>query len=138
MIDWNKPIQTRDGRPATILYTRGRGDRPVTVLVTNQTSDATAYDWAHNVRKDGMYTNRESALDIINVPEPIKPTPPCVPDETLKVLGALFTKAQLLEAGWATYAHLMDSKVILQDERRNDLRILYYAFQNAARIHPQP
>lgn len=68
MIDFNKPVQTRDGRKVRILCTDGQdGRRPVVGFVEGSVQPAT---WPMN----GIYASLcgESGTDLINVPERVE------------------------------------------------------------------
>ena len=63
-IDWNKPLQTRDGDPVTIITREGRGKYSVMGYIGDE--DYTAH-WL----PDGRFFDEEDpdGRDIINVPE---------------------------------------------------------------------
>ena len=65
MLDLTKPIQTRDGRPVTLITTQGRAPWPLVGYI----SDKTSPDCWH---RDGSYDHScpLGITDIINVPEP--------------------------------------------------------------------
>ena len=66
-VDWTKPIQTRDGRPARVLcldLRKGAGDFAA-VAVTD--TDHTEFIWTRPLT--GKAGDGESGIDIINVPE---------------------------------------------------------------------
>ena len=66
MIDYTKPVQTRDGRPVTILSTEGRGQYPVIGYVGKDTA---MKKWS----AEGNYsTDGDRTLDLINVPDRIE------------------------------------------------------------------
>jgi hypothetical protein len=68
MIDYTKPVQTRNGLEVEIITTKGRGDQPVIGYIGK--SDVTE-TWG----VDGMYFEHgcgESISDLVNVPEPPK------------------------------------------------------------------
>lgn len=65
MIDWTKPIQTRDGYPVRILCIDARTDRPVVGLVIfNANIKEDVYTWFTN----GSYSVSKHSRDLINVP----------------------------------------------------------------------
>lgn len=69
MIDWTKPIQTRDGRKARLLATdfKCRDGSPYAVLITHYDSSGEAF---YRFRENGIYWTGEGDYnDIINVPE---------------------------------------------------------------------
>lgn len=64
MIDWNKPIQTRDGRPVEILSVKGRGERPVVGYMYVLDDEIETWE------ADGTYCGDEMKhLDLVNVPD---------------------------------------------------------------------
>lgn len=67
-LDFNKPIQTRDGRQAKFLHTVNNPDHdyPVFVVVTN--SDGTDRVDCYTTRGE-FYKGSPDVLDIVNVPE---------------------------------------------------------------------
>lgn len=64
MIDFNKPLQTRDGREVRVLCTDGPGARPVVGYVDNM---PLVYEWAISGKNQSR--SEESIHDLINVPE---------------------------------------------------------------------
>ena len=60
MIDFDKPVQTRDGRKVRILCTDGPGDTPIIGLV-----DGNSYP---SIWKEGG-KHASSPTDLVNVPE---------------------------------------------------------------------
>ncbi len=62
-IDWNKPLQTRDGSEVTIITRDGRGKYPVLYYIDN----------SHNICRataNGLYIENETHdADIINKPQ---------------------------------------------------------------------
>lgn len=74
-IDFNRPIQTRDGRPVRILCTDKSSyvNRSVVGLVRKDDGEETVYCW----NSHGTSFERESShndVDLINVPEEIERT----------------------------------------------------------------
>lgn len=65
MFDPTKPVQTRDGRPVTLIFTNGREPWPLVGYIVN---DVTPNIW----RANGYYRPGGIAyeLDLINAPEP--------------------------------------------------------------------
>ena len=63
MIDFSKPVQTRDGRKVEIITTNGRGLWTVVGYVGNE---AITRHW----RGDGASFTERQNFDLINVPEP--------------------------------------------------------------------
>lgn len=69
MIDFTKPVQTRDGRPVEILSANGRGPKPIKGYVADNidlcswTTDGKIY------QGDTMF---ERGSDLVNVPPPKK------------------------------------------------------------------
>ncbi len=65
MIDWTKPVQTRDGRKVRVLCTDGpRKDFPVIALIDGR-------QFAEYFMSSGRYMQHgDGQLDLINVPEP--------------------------------------------------------------------
>lgn len=69
MIDFNKPVQTRDGRKVRILCTDGQ--HPIFPIVGFIGDEADVYEWT----RDGAYNDqsfRQEDVDIINVPERVE------------------------------------------------------------------
>jgi hypothetical protein len=64
MIDFTKPVQTRDGRKVRILCTDRKDNRPIVGLVPGN-GDEQIYSW----HACGNYVSNEHCLDLINVPE---------------------------------------------------------------------
>jgi len=68
MIDWTKPVQTRDGRKVRVLCTdANNGEYPVIALVAHESRD-TVVSYRTN---GGSCIGRTSAVDAINVPEQV-------------------------------------------------------------------
>lgn len=65
MIDFTKPVQTRDGKPVRILCTDRKGDLPVIGLLTLSDGREMVQSWHQN----GMLCNGHSVNDLINVPQ---------------------------------------------------------------------
>lgn len=69
MIDWNKPVRTKDGREVRVLCTDRVTDSsyPVLALV----KDGCGYEAAHSYTIEGKYriSGTESKNDLENVPE---------------------------------------------------------------------
>lgn len=65
MIDFTKPVQTRDGRPVEIITTKGRGQYPILYYIDDCLE---IYRASTNGRE--AYCNNQSPYDLINVPEP--------------------------------------------------------------------
>ena len=63
MLDLTKPISTRDGRPVTLITTRGREPYPILGYVENSVYNSS---WAADGSFDGAYT---PSCDLINIPE---------------------------------------------------------------------
>ena len=63
MIDWNKPVQTRDGRKVRVLCTDGPKSAPVVGLVDDEYVDRWTLDGSLSV-------GRWQQHDLINAPEP--------------------------------------------------------------------
>ena len=67
MVDWTRPVQTRDGRKARVLCTNKVGGQPVVVLV-----EVCSEETIQTVNIDGSFHNNEGArsnYDIMNIPE---------------------------------------------------------------------
>ncbi len=65
MIDWTKPVQTRDGREVQIVRMEGVQPFPVIGYVKNK------YKWdLYTWRIDGTRVAVTDSSDLINVPEP--------------------------------------------------------------------
>ena len=70
-INWNKPVQTRDGRKVRILAADARGDYPVIGLIESP-GDPTD-DCEFWTESGAFYSDRDgSPEDLINVPTPPK------------------------------------------------------------------
>ncbi len=67
MIDFNKPVQTRDGRKVRILCTDAKCGMPIVALVMANTGTEVPVAYY----KDGAIFNstNDSGADLINVPE---------------------------------------------------------------------
>lgn len=73
MIDFTKPVQTRDGRKVRILATDARTDYPVVGLVEQPVGIESTESWT---LEGSWYSNgRLSSYDLVNVPgfDPTKP-----------------------------------------------------------------
>ncbi len=70
MIDFTKPVQTRDGRTVRILCTDANNGFPVVALVSGKRSDPLRSDREFLVtfQKDGSHTQSESDLDLVQAP----------------------------------------------------------------------
>jgi hypothetical protein len=66
MIDFTKPVQTRDGRPVEIITTKGRSHQPVLGYIED---NVLADYWSAGGEYIGAGTVSE--VDLINVPEPV-------------------------------------------------------------------
>ena len=64
MLDFNKPVQTRDGRKVRVLCTDGRGDHPVVGYAACQNY---LYSWRLSGHR--YNTDETTITDLINVPE---------------------------------------------------------------------
>lgn len=66
-LDLNKPVQTRDGRKAKIIYKdhKTSGDHKLICLVTEEDGD----EYIGTRKIDGSYFDKESRHDLINTPE---------------------------------------------------------------------
>lgn len=62
-INFNKPLQTRDGQPVTILSTSGRDQYPVVGYIGD---DVALYSWTNEGK---MYADGSNSYDLQNVPE---------------------------------------------------------------------
>lgn len=68
-IDFNKPVQTRDGRKVRILATDAVGGQPVIALVMDNQS----LEVVSRYSKDGSYlVSKPTGADLINVPERVE------------------------------------------------------------------
>lgn len=67
MIDWTKPVQTRDGRKVRVLCTdMKQRTSPVAGLITSSDGEEYQQSWG----ADGLLAPRcKGAADLINVPE---------------------------------------------------------------------
>lgn len=67
MIDFSKPVQTRDGRPVEIITTKGRGTYPVLGYAGDS---AILFTWTTDGKL--LAANMEEvAVNLVNVPEPV-------------------------------------------------------------------
>lgn len=66
MIDFTKPVQTRDGRKVTILCKNARNSYPIVGLI-HDIHDL--YDWDCCWDTEGKAKNTGSPCDLINTPE---------------------------------------------------------------------
>ena len=68
MINWEKPIQTRDGRKARVVRTDVKSDHySVICLVTQESGDEFVITCHHDGSRDTTFAGHEA--DIINAPE---------------------------------------------------------------------
>lgn len=71
-LDLNKPLQTRDGRPARVVASdvknRGTSDL-LAVLITNNAGQPNEHEWSDVMLPDGKSILYGSNLDLFNVPE---------------------------------------------------------------------
>ena len=67
MIDFTKPVQTRDGRPVEIITTKGRGTYPVLGYAGDS---AILFTWTEGGKLLTAHVEA-AATDLINVPEPV-------------------------------------------------------------------
>lgn len=66
MIDWTKPVQTRDGRKARVICTdRKAKEHSIIALITQPCGREDAYIYSTN----GRFTNVARGTDLINVPQ---------------------------------------------------------------------
>jgi hypothetical protein len=66
-VNLNKPVRMRDGRPARILATDLKGDRPLAVTYT---TGSDSQEWPITLLPDGRYYSyRDSEYDLVNIPE---------------------------------------------------------------------
>jgi len=64
-LDWPHGWTTRDGRAVRIItMTEGPKERPIVAVVSGDR------EMAHTFRKDGTFSDHESAYDLINAPAP--------------------------------------------------------------------
>lgn len=69
-VDWTKPIQTRDGRPARVLCTDLKSPNELRVVIAVLLTDGKREDVWYRPPCGKFYgMNKESPTDIINVPE---------------------------------------------------------------------
>ena len=70
MLDTTKPVQTREGRAATILTTEGHGlYEGDTIVATVATSDRDDYRTVYTFQSNGNYVSgSEGDMDLVNVP----------------------------------------------------------------------
>lgn len=69
-IDFNKPVQTRDGRKVRVLCTDAKGDEPIIALVLY----INGVEGLHRFGADGGYfagSDQADELDLVNVPESV-------------------------------------------------------------------
>lgn len=66
-IDWDKPVQTRDGRSVRILCTDMEGGSDTVAGIVKDTDSG--FETAESWRPDGRYFSDESPTDLVNVPE---------------------------------------------------------------------
>jgi len=66
MFDLNKPVQTRDGRPARIILTDLKSDYPILAIVDHEDSQT-----PETYTKEGRWVSdhEENEQDLVNVPE---------------------------------------------------------------------
>lgn len=71
MIDWTKPVQTRDGKYVRIICRDAKGKQPIVALI----NDGNGYEEEARFCDDGSYYAMCPSIhtyDLINVPEPKK------------------------------------------------------------------
>lgn len=70
MLDYTKPVRTRDGRPARVICTdRALNDRPVIALVKMEDG----HEGVCAYTREGRYTKTFlDPLDLVNVPEKVR------------------------------------------------------------------
>jgi hypothetical protein len=66
MIDWNKPLQTRDGRPARVICTDAKGRYPIVALVDDPRNGQLVVVRTTEGFLDPAFPNHYS--DLVNVP----------------------------------------------------------------------
>jgi hypothetical protein len=64
--DPNRPVQTRDGRPARILCTDLKGDQPIAAAIRGAGGNETVSEFGENGQ---WLVGETSDTDLINVPE---------------------------------------------------------------------
>jgi hypothetical protein len=67
--DPNKPVQTRDGRPARIVCTDKKSEHPIVALIIEKDGFEAVRSYLENGSYDGV--TKDGRLDLINVPEKI-------------------------------------------------------------------
>lgn len=71
MIDWTKPIQTRNGRKARVLCT-DLASNPSELIVVTAVRDPDGNEFVQLVRQDGrVLKSSNDVLDMLNIPEEI-------------------------------------------------------------------
>lgn len=69
VLDLSKPVQTRDGRPVTIITTKGRGTYPLVGYAGEENTELRSW------RSDGIFfSGAIRPLDLVNVEEKIELT----------------------------------------------------------------
>lgn len=66
MLDLNKPVQTRDGRPARILATDAKGRYPIVALITMESGREEA---VRLTEYGSVFYEEDHHLDLVNVSE---------------------------------------------------------------------
>jgi len=67
MVDFSKPVQTRDGRPVRILCTdRKKTEQPVVGLIGYLDGTEIPHTWSHE--GNFLVTNQECETDLVNAP----------------------------------------------------------------------
>lgn len=66
MINWNNPVQTKEGKRVRILCTDRKGDQPIIGIIT----DENGTEWIGSWGMDGKYYTggSPSGRDLVNVP----------------------------------------------------------------------
>ena len=76
-IDWDKPVQTRNGHKVRVLCTDMKAEFPVIVLIENEEGET-----LYSLDKDGrLWREKENELDIVNVPTTVTRWVNVYPDE---------------------------------------------------------
>lgn len=66
MIDWTKPVQTRDGRKARVICTdRKAKEHSIVALIMQSCGREDAYVYS----TEGRFTDVDLGMDLINVPQ---------------------------------------------------------------------
>ncbi len=133
-LDLDKPVQTKDGRPARIVSRDAKGDKPLVVLVTNHAGEHRAFGWAGFYRLDGRYDECEpTLLDLVNVPEPApEPAFGDTPEAKAAVKAlAAFVPKELLDETASCVNYVLSKFLTSPNEVMERRRKIYYLMKQA-------